>query len=92
MGTGAKRGYLSGADPPTVAARPGETGPQALEPPVFDVICPTCSRRELISARQVLGARNSEAGIHVAYRCSRGHVGELLTGRRAAEAPAGAAA
>lgn len=50
---------------------------------MFDVFCPVCSRRELISGRQVLGARNSEAGIHLAYRCSRGHVGELLTGRRA---------
>jgi hypothetical protein len=59
---------------------------------VFDIFCPTCARRELIGARQVLGARNGEAGIHVAYRCSRGHVGELLTGRRAQPAATGAAA
>jgi len=59
---------------------------------VFDVFCPACSRRELISGRQVLGARNSEAGIHLTYRCSRGHVGELLTGRRAQVVLAEAAA
>lgn len=59
---------------------------------MFDVFCPACSRRELISGRQVLGARNSEAGIHLAFRCSRGHVGELLTGRRAQAGPVEVAA
>lgn len=52
------------------------------EDPVFAAFCTTCSRRELIAPGQVLGAHNDEQGIHVSFRCSRGHVGELLTGRR----------
>ena len=52
---------------------------------MFDVYCTTCSRRELISASRVLGMRNDESGIHVAFRCSKGHLGALLTGRAAQE-------
>jgi hypothetical protein len=50
---------------------------------VFDAYCTACARRELIFPGQVLGSSNDEHGIHVAFRCSRGHVGEWLTGRRA---------
>ena len=48
---------------------------------MFDAFCPACSRRELVFPGQVLAVRNDDAGIHVAYRCSRGHLSEWLTGR-----------
>jgi hypothetical protein len=50
---------------------------------MFVVFCTDCSRRQLVFPGQVLGVRNDDRGIHVAYRCSRGHVGEWLTGRAA---------
>ena len=53
---------------------------------MFDVFCTECSRRQLISAGQVEGVVNDENGIHVVYRCSRGHLGVWDTGRRAADA------
>lgn len=53
---------------------------------MFDVFCTECARRELIFPGQVLGGRNDAAGIHIAFRCSRGHVGELVTGRRSSAA------
>lgn len=52
---------------------------------MFDVFCTDCSRRQLVFPGQVLGIHNDEQGIHVVYRCSRGHVGALLTGRQAEE-------
>lgn len=55
---------------------------------MFDVFCTECSRRQLVFAGQVLGIRNDETGIHVVFRCSRGHVGVWDTGRRAADAAA----
>ncbi len=48
---------------------------------MFDVFCTDSSRRQLVFPGQVLGIRNDEQGIHVYFRCSRGHVGALLTGR-----------
>ena len=48
---------------------------------MFDVFCTDCSRRQLVFPGQVLGIHNDERGIHVVYRCSRGHVGVVLTGR-----------
>lgn len=55
---------------------------------MFDVVCTDCSRRELVFPGQVLGIRNDEQGIHVYFRCSRGHVGVVLTGRLAEHAAA----
>lgn len=55
---------------------------------MFDVFCTDCSRRQLVFARQVLGVVNDENGIHVVFRCSRGHVGVWDTGRAAASAAA----
>lgn len=52
---------------------------------MFDVYCTDCSRRYLLSASQVLGISNDADGIHVAYRCYQGHVGQLLTGRAAGQ-------
>lgn len=49
---------------------------------MFDAYCTDCRRRELITPGQVLGIRNDTAGIHVVFRCSRGHLGAVLTGRR----------
>ena len=58
---------------------------------MFDVFCTDCSRRQLVFPGQVLGIRNDDRGIHVVFRCSRGHVGVVLTGR-ATETAAGSAA
>ena len=52
---------------------------------MFDAYCTDCSRRQLISPGQVLGLRNDVDGIHVLYRCSKGHVGALVTGRAVTE-------
>ena len=52
---------------------------------MFDVYCTDCSRRQLVFPGQVLAIRNDERGIHVVYRCSRGHVGVLVTGRQVEE-------
>lgn len=52
-------------------------------PAMFDVFCTDCSRRQLVFPGQVLGIRNDERGIQVVFRCSRGHVGVVLTGRAA---------
>jgi hypothetical protein len=59
---------------------------------MFDVFCSDCSRRQLVFAGQVLGVVNDENGIHVLFRCSRGHAGVWNTGRRAATATAEARA
>ena len=50
---------------------------------MFDVFCTECSRRQLISASQVQGVVNDENGIHVVFRCGRGHLGVWDTGRAA---------
>lgn len=50
---------------------------------MFDVFCTDCSRRQLVFAGQVLGVMNDENGIHVIFRCGRGHVGVWDTGRAA---------
>lgn len=42
---------------------------------MFDAVCPTCARRELIFPGQVLALTNTPAGPVVTYRCGRGHVG-----------------
>lgn len=55
---------------------------------MFDVFCTDCSRRQLVFAGQVLGIRNDESGIHVVFRCARGHVGVWDTGRLITEAAA----
>lgn len=57
---------------------------------MFDVFCTECSRRQLVFPGQVLEISNDDRGIHVVYRCSRGHIGVMLTGRLAeaqADAP-----
>lgn len=55
---------------------------------MFDVYCTECARRQLVFPGQVLGIHNDERGIHVVFRCSRGHTGVLLTGRGAEPAAA----
>ena len=55
---------------------------------MFDVFCTDCSRRQLVFAGQVLGIHNDENGIHVIFRCSRGHTRVWDTGRSAATAAA----
>lgn len=50
---------------------------------MFDVYCTECARRQLVFPGQVLGIHNDDAGIHVVFRCSRGHVEVWLTGRGA---------
>lgn len=41
---------------------------------VFDAVCPTCARRELVFPGQVLALANTAAGPVLTYRCGRGHV------------------
>lgn len=53
---------------------------------MFDAICATCYRRELIFPGQIIGVENAADGIVVTFRCGRGHVGCWRTGRRAAAA------
>ncbi len=59
---------------------------------MFDIFCTDCSRRQLIFPGQVLGISNDENGIHVAFRCGRGHVGVWRTGRGERAGRAAAAA
>lgn len=58
---------------------------------MFDVFCTECSRRQLVFPGQVVGIHNDKSGIHVAFRCSRGHVGVWDTGRAASAAAAAVA-
>ena len=53
---------------------------------MFDVFCTTCAHRRLIFAGQVLGMTNDGAGIHLAYRCWCGALGQWDTGRSAVAA------
>lgn len=55
---------------------------------MFEAYCTGCARRELVFAGQVLGIHNDERGIHIVFRCSRGHTGVLVTGRRAEQVAA----
>ena len=57
---------------------------------MFDVFCTECSRRQLVFPSQVRGIVNDETGIHVVYRCRRGHLGVWDTGRATRTAPAAA--
>jgi hypothetical protein len=50
---------------------------------MFDAICTTCCRRELIFAGQIIGLDNADDEIVVTFRCGRGHIGRWRTGRRA---------
>ena len=52
---------------------------------MFDVFCTECHRRQLVFPGQVLGIHNDDRGIHVVFRCSRGHTGVFLTGRGSQE-------
>jgi len=42
---------------------------------MFDAVCTSCQRRELIFPSQVLSIHNEPAGISVSFRCGKGHVG-----------------
>jgi hypothetical protein len=53
---------------------------------MFDAICTTCCRRELIFAGQIIGLDNADEEIVVTFRCGRGHIGRWRTGRRAVTA------
>ena len=55
------------------------------ETTVFDIHCTACARRWLVTAGQVTGIVNDDAGIHVHYRCRCGADGVWLTGRTARE-------
>ncbi len=59
---------------------------------MFDVYCTECARRQIVFAGQVVGIHNDASGIHVVFRCSRGHVGVWDTGRRAEHAGSATAA
>ena len=48
---------------------------------MFDIVCTSCTRRQLIFPGQVLGMVNDDRGIHVAYRCWCGSTGIWDTGR-----------
>jgi hypothetical protein len=50
---------------------------------MFEAICTTCRRRELIFPGQILGVENVADRIVVTFRCGRGHVGCWRTGRGA---------
>jgi hypothetical protein len=51
---------------------------------MFDVFCPTCEARVLLTPRRIERMRNTTAGIAVSWRCWCGTRGELRTGRSAA--------
>ena len=55
---------------------------------MFDVFCTECARRQIVFAGQVVGIHNDANGIHVVFRCSRGHLGVWDTGRSARTQPA----
>jgi hypothetical protein len=63
---------------------------------MFDVHCPGCGTRVLLTTRRILALENTDTGILVTYRCWAGHEGLHVTGRaaatgRRATAPADAA-
>jgi hypothetical protein len=49
---------------------------------VFDVFCPACNTRRLISSGRVTGIVNAPRGIAVQYRCPCGELGLWITGRQ----------
>lgn len=49
---------------------------------MLDIHCPDCGGRTLIGARQIISARSTDEGIHVAYVCWCGRPGVEITGRR----------
>ena len=55
---------------------------------MFAVHCPRHGTRVLIWSSGVESVRNTEHGIEVDYRCTCGHRGTWLTGRRARDARA----
>jgi hypothetical protein len=55
---------------------------------VFDHVCSSCQRRQLIFPSQVTAVDNTSVGIVVSYTCWCGAPGRWLTGRAAAEAAA----
>jgi hypothetical protein len=50
---------------------------------MFDVYCPTCEARVLLTPRRIERVRNTPAGIVVWWRCWCGTRGVLRTGRGA---------
>lgn len=54
---------------------------------MFDVFCPTCEARVLLTPRRIERMRNTTKGIAVSWRCWCGTRGELRTGRSADVAP-----
>ena len=59
---------------------------------MFDIVCSTCTRRQLIFPSQVLGVANDGHGIHVTYRCWCGSAQVWTTGRADSAATTPAAA
>jgi hypothetical protein len=48
---------------------------------VFDVVCPTCATRVLLTPRRIESLENTPDGIVIRWRCWCGTGGELRTGR-----------
>lgn len=63
------------------AEQPCVTDPEGRS--MFDGICTTCCRRELMFPGQIVGMGNTSDDIVVTFRCGRGHIGHWRTGRRA---------
>ena len=55
---------------------------------MFEHTCTACGKRQLIFPSQVTGLTNTDHGILVSLTCWCGADQTLLTGRRAAPAPA----
>jgi hypothetical protein len=54
---------------------------------MFDVFCPTCEARVLLTPRRIEQMRNTPEGIVVSWRCWCGTRGELRTGRSTEATP-----
>jgi hypothetical protein len=52
-----------------------------LSAAVFDVVCPTCAKRALLTPRRIESLENTPDGIVIRWRCWCGTGGELRTGR-----------
>jgi hypothetical protein len=52
---------------------------------VFDHVCSSCHRRQLIFPSQVTGVLNTPSGIVVSFTCWCGSAGTWVTGKAAAE-------
>ena len=55
---------------------------------MFDHICSSCHRRQLIFPSQVTGVVNTASGIVVSYTCWCGAAGTWVTGKAAEESAA----